>query len=375
MQTAAPGLPALVTTTIQAAQANGLLPNILVPVINELDDVSGSYAGDQRPAYDAFVKNGGTLWTYQSCMSHGCAFGGDPSQSGWPSYMIDASGGRNRAMQWVDFNERVTGELYYETVNAYEGGDPWADQYRFGGNGDGTLFYPGEPSKIGGQTEIPVASLRLKLIRQGMEDYEYLAKVSALGDPAFAAAQAATVAKDPHSVSSDPQLFHAARAALGARILPAHGSRAPHGRRRARPGGCNLGRGKPGRGRRGGEPVLERPPPRGAGQGDARRLLALRRRDRRSALHGRVRRTRAEGRARERRPAGRRAGRRLSDRRGIPLALGLARRAPAPLRFEAPPPAVTRSRSIERCGQVRRESFWSVVQRRREPERNRTFVR
>ena len=227
MQTAAPGLPALVTTTIQAAQANGLLPNILVPVINELDDVSGSYAGDQRPAYDAFVKNGGTLWTYQSCMSHGCAFGGDPSQSGWPSYMIDASGGRNRAMQWVDFNERVTGELYYETVNAYEGGDPWADQYRFGGNGDGTLFYPGEPSKIGGQTEIPVASLRLKLIRQGMEDYEYLAKVSALGDPAFAAAQAATVAKDPHSVSSDPQLFHAARAALGARILQLMGAALP----------------------------------------------------------------------------------------------------------------------------------------------------
>ncbi len=218
VQSAAPGLPTLVTTTVQAAQQNGVAPNILVPAVNEMDDVSGTYAGDQRPAYDSFVQSGGQLWMYQSCMSHGCAFGGDPTQSGWPSYMIDASPVRNRAMQWADFREQVSGELYYETVNAYQG-DPWTDQYRFGGNGDGTLFYPGGPSRIGGSTEVPLASLRLKQIRAGMEDYEYLTLVSALGDPGFAMTQAQTVVPSVHAVNPDPNALRAARAALAQRIL------------------------------------------------------------------------------------------------------------------------------------------------------------
>ena len=37
------------------------------------------------------------------------------------------------------------------------------DIRHFGGNGDGTLFYPGLPAKIGGHTEIPIDSIRLKL--------------------------------------------------------------------------------------------------------------------------------------------------------------------------------------------------------------------
>ncbi len=218
LRSAAPALPSLVTTTIQAASANGLLPTILTPVVNWMDDVSGAYAGDQRGAYDAFVAGGGQLWMYQSCMSHGCAFGGDPSETGWPSYMIDASAVRNRAMQWADFREQVSGELYYETVMAYEG-DPWQSQYEFGGNGDGTLFYPGSPSRIGGRTEVPLASLRLKQIRAGMEDYEYLHLTAALGDPAFAMAECETVVPSVHAVNPDPGALRSARSALATRIL------------------------------------------------------------------------------------------------------------------------------------------------------------
>ena len=42
------------------------------------------------------------------------------------------------------------------------------------------------PSVTGGQTDIPLASIRLKMIREGFEDYEYLKLASDLGDPAFA---------------------------------------------------------------------------------------------------------------------------------------------------------------------------------------------
>ena len=45
-------------------------------------------------------------------------------------------------------------------------------QFIHGGNGDGTLFYPGTPARIGGTHDIPIESVRLKRIRDGREDYE-----------------------------------------------------------------------------------------------------------------------------------------------------------------------------------------------------------
>jgi len=40
----------------------------------------------------------------------------------------------------------------------------WTDQYRFGGNGDGTLFYPGTPDRVGGTDPIPIESMRMKIL-------------------------------------------------------------------------------------------------------------------------------------------------------------------------------------------------------------------
>jgi hypothetical protein len=117
----------LVTTTIWDAQNNGGVDagiDIMVPVINWTDDKPGSaVSGDQRARYDDFLKSGKNkeLWLYQSCMSHGCGGTvdmGSPSDAdryftGWPSYVIDASATRNRAMEWLSFLEDATGELYW----------------------------------------------------------------------------------------------------------------------------------------------------------------------------------------------------------------------------------------------------------------------
>jgi glycosyl hydrolase family 123 len=119
---------------------------------------------------------------YQSCMSHDC---GGTNARGWPSYMIDALAVRNRAMQWLLFSKQTTGELYWETGYAlYAKRDAWIDQWAFTGNGDGTLFYPGTPAKIGGTSNVPIASIRLKMIREGMEDFEYLTKLASFGPSA-----------------------------------------------------------------------------------------------------------------------------------------------------------------------------------------------
>src|SRR5207248_1964236 len=105
--------------------------------------------------------------------------GGEPFR-GWPSLVVDAPAMAHRVFEWLTFRYRVGGELYYNTVEAQAAGlDPWRDQRLHGGNGDGTLFYPGRPDPIGGRTEIPVESIRLKLIREALEDYEYLAAYAA----------------------------------------------------------------------------------------------------------------------------------------------------------------------------------------------------
>ncbi|HLL55366.1 MAG TPA: DUF4091 domain-containing protein, partial [Myxococcaceae bacterium] len=178
--------------------------------------------GDQRSNYDGYVQGPQKrLWTYQCCRGHGCVQGPIPPEnvpgSGWPSYMVDTSAAKNRAMQWLAFRERVSGELYYETAMALP--RAWTDQYEFGGNGDGTLFYPGTPARIGGQTDVPVASIRLKLIRSGMQDYELLKMVSDAGDPDFARRIVDEVVPASHRVPDDGAVFESARLKLLRRLV------------------------------------------------------------------------------------------------------------------------------------------------------------
>src|SRR5437763_12499056 len=86
-------------------------------------------------------------------------------------------------MGTLAFAENVSGELYFDTVFAYHEGDPWKSQWAFGGNGDGTLFYPGTPERIGGKHDVPVESLRLVQIARSLSDHAYLTLCAQLGDP------------------------------------------------------------------------------------------------------------------------------------------------------------------------------------------------
>lgn len=174
----------LITSSIQDATSGGATDkvDIFVPVIDELENRAGSgdYAGDQRAKYDSWqmAKPNRKVWSYQSCDEHGCGACGDTSPgvayTGWPNRVIDSTGVQDRAFPWHAFRFRVTGELYFETT--YQLTTAWDSngQCAFSGSGDGTLFYPGTPAKIGGTNGIPIESIRMKMIREGMEDYEYL---------------------------------------------------------------------------------------------------------------------------------------------------------------------------------------------------------
>jgi MYXO-CTERM domain-containing protein len=223
----------IITSSIQDATGGGAVSkiDIFVPVIDQLENRpgTGAYAGDQRAKYDTWLssKPSRKIWGYQSCDQHGCGSCGTKSPgvdyTGWPNRVIDSSGVQDRAFPWHAWRFKLSGELYFETT--YQLTTAWDDngQCAFSGSGDGTVFYPGTPAKIGGTKGIPIESIRMKMIREGMEDYEYLVMVAAK-NPTLAK----TVADGlfPHSYESakTPKELEDARdrlfAALDGPIVP-----------------------------------------------------------------------------------------------------------------------------------------------------------
>ncbi len=206
-------------TTIYTQQLAPVV-QIWVPLVNCLEPKPGfddpCLQTPPLSSYAAEIQKGKQVWFYQSCASHGCSSTGGSYYVGWPSYMIDISAPANRVMQWVAWKYRMEGELYYSMNQAYSSGtDPWESVYLFGGNGDGTLFYPGRPDRIGGSTDIPIESIRLKLIREGMEDYEYLALLSKLAGPDAADHYAARIVRKPYNWDSRPEAFLSVRMEMG----------------------------------------------------------------------------------------------------------------------------------------------------------------
>jgi len=211
----------LMTASIQETDKAGAteLVDWFVPVINSLEDRpdSGSiFAGNQLPKYQTWLntKPGRELWAYQSCMSHGCGACGEPSpekgDTGWPNRVIDSSAVQNRAIPWIAFRFNLSGELYFEVAEQLNKAWLANGQCKFSGSGDGTLFYPGTPATIGGKTHIPIESIRIKLIREGMEDYEYLTLL-ARRDSAAARAIAASLFARAYDCAQPAAKLEAAR--------------------------------------------------------------------------------------------------------------------------------------------------------------------
>jgi hypothetical protein len=84
---------------------------------------------------------------------------------------IDFPGTDPRVVFWQCYAEEITGFLYWATD--YWEKDPWQEPLTYpGGNGDGSLLYYGPDG--------PVNSLRWEAVRDGIEDYDYLAMLQKL---------------------------------------------------------------------------------------------------------------------------------------------------------------------------------------------------
>ena len=140
---------------------------------------------------------------------HG-AVPGKPGEDA-PYWEIDFPLLNYRIPPWASRRYGLAGLLYW-TVVFWAAGDPWANplSYNKAYNGEGVLYYPGTDAGIEG----PVASIRLKALRDGLEDYEYLVLAGEAG-----AEKAAALAPSWTKWESDPAKLAAAREELAKIIL------------------------------------------------------------------------------------------------------------------------------------------------------------
>jgi hypothetical protein len=186
----------------------------------------------------------GTEWSYQSCSEAGTCSNGvpGPSPSGytyttWPNYNVDGKPAAARAMEWLTYLHGQTGELYYAadvcntpSYNPYcvPSGvtwNPWNGIYYSGGWGDGTLVYPGcvgssNSSAVcymgsGVTTPLILPSVRLKLIRDGVQDYEYLNVLKNNGKSSLVSAQISSWITNSYTFETSGTGLQSARTALG----------------------------------------------------------------------------------------------------------------------------------------------------------------
>ena len=137
---------------------------------------------------------GKELWMYVSSPAHPL-----------PSLVIDAPALAHRIIPWMAWKAGASGLLYW-CVNFWNG-DPRVNPASFqpDQNGNGFLFYPGPDG--------PVPSIRLEMLRDGIEDYEYLARLQELIEAAKgrAGADASVIEQAQRLVAIDPVLVESMR--------------------------------------------------------------------------------------------------------------------------------------------------------------------
>ena len=199
----------LLTEQPEAALAGPI--NIYVPIVPKYDEEK---CKDRQKAGDQ-------IWWYVCCWPH----------HPYPGNFIDYPAIDQRILHWMNWKYGVTGVLYWQTQ--YWQDNPWTTPMSYTpdrggkwGNGDGRLLYPAVKEKSGKfVAEGPVDSIRWEMIREGVEDYDYLYMLNdavnkAASDPKKADAVAAgkkalalvdSLVRSRTEYDADPVHLYAAR--------------------------------------------------------------------------------------------------------------------------------------------------------------------
>jgi hypothetical protein len=173
-----------------------------------------------RDSIDAKLAHGDEVWSYTALAQRAPRYhphyeevkNYDP-----PYWHIEHPLAAYRIPTWINWQYKITGLLYWSTVTTVV--EPWLNpalsHYGTHCNGEGYMIYPGAPCGIDG----PISCMRLKNLRDGMEDYEYFALLEKLAGREAVTKIVSTVAPNWWNCAKDPKAFHTAREKIAGEIL------------------------------------------------------------------------------------------------------------------------------------------------------------
>ncbi len=212
------------------------------------------------PAVPQRLEAGDRLWAYTALSYLPDGTTDLLKDSHPPKWLIDFPPINYRLPGWLAPLYGITGLLYWDTLWWEEGVDVWqeAGNYRHRDpddpqgwgevlNGEGLLIYPGRKGETG--FDGPVASLRLKWLRETVEDFAYLRLLEQNGEKQFAREQIRRLVRGVGDWENRTVELYAARLAMGNRLARILGKGQPSPQQedgnRAKPGKRPLERVEP----------------------------------------------------------------------------------------------------------------------------------
>ncbi len=180
--------------------------------LNGEDDTASypDWYGDMIAKYPSFFdrmkdfqRRGDRVWWYV------CNYPQPP----YANLFLTDQGLISRGLFWLQYRYEVEGFLYW-SVNCWRNlKNPWEGVDTFGDNihGDGILFYPGAQVGIDG----PVASHRLKTVRDGLEDFDLFTLAETVFGREKLVETVCSVFPNQTEVKTDNDGFAALRAQIG----------------------------------------------------------------------------------------------------------------------------------------------------------------
>ena len=216
--------PALKTMGTNAHAANRSVKTIMAintPDPNLYDEGDGRSAIDHWVLLDSVQQwpalpftGGGDLWSYTSCNA---GFGNTPE------WLVDYPPINERIQAgFLNWTQGATGILYYRsdgwtagnTLGSWNNVDTTACGGGLGRPGDGIFLYP--PGPIASTESAP--GIRLKAIRDGIQDYEYAQILNNLGQVAFVNSTIQPIATNWSNWNQNPNALEGARLQLGQQL-------------------------------------------------------------------------------------------------------------------------------------------------------------
>ncbi len=176
------------------------------------DQIYDDYQMTKYPTFDermeALQAKGETVWAYV------CNYPEAP----FLNVKVDDEGIVSRVLFWQFYQRSIEGFLYWHSsyyAMLGNGGNPWGsvDTFQNGIYGDGILIYTGTGAGLGQNT--PVASIRLKIIRDGIDDIELLYMAEELFGREWVDERADKVSKSLTTVDVTSDQFAALRIEIG----------------------------------------------------------------------------------------------------------------------------------------------------------------